>query len=87
MEPQKRYERDPLFRRLVDTLEVQIRDAVYTPTEIREAAMLAQIHYEQTNIRRRIFYRDEQLRALGLLSDQDTTGGTDLALLPERDSR
>jgi hypothetical protein len=44
--PQERYERDPVFCALVDSLFVQIRDARYTPTEIREAAMLAQIRYE-----------------------------------------
>lgn len=42
-----RYRRDPAFRTLVDTLYGAIRSAVYTPTEIREAAMLAQIMYEQ----------------------------------------
>lgn len=35
-----------MFRALVDQLHQQIRLANYTPTEIREAAMLAQIQYE-----------------------------------------
>lgn len=44
--PQERYNRDPLFHRLVDTLEALIVDANMTPTEIRECAMLACIHHE-----------------------------------------
>lgn len=51
---EERYARDPHFRGLVDILEHQIRLANYTPTEIREAAMLAQIHYESTRIDRHI---------------------------------
>jgi hypothetical protein len=51
MTPDERYQRDPMFRHLVDQLHHQIREARYTPTEIREAAMLAQIHYEQTTLR------------------------------------
>lgn len=59
MTPQDRYHRDPMFRHLVDVLEHQIREAHYTPTEIREAAMLAQIRYESTNVRYHII-RDER---------------------------
>lgn len=42
---------DPKFRLLVDTFFMYIRDAEFTPTEIREAAMLAQIKFESTQIR------------------------------------
>lgn len=48
---EERYHRDPMFRVLVDTLYMQIVQARYTPTEIREAAMLAQIRYEERTIR------------------------------------
>ena len=41
-----RYEQDPHFRTLVDTLYSCIDRADFTPTEIRQAAMLAQIMYE-----------------------------------------
>lgn len=51
---EERYHRDPMFRVLVDTLYMQIVQARYTPTEIREAAMLAQIHYEQRHVRAHI---------------------------------
>ena len=47
----ERYDRDPMFRVLVDTLYLQIQQARYTPTEIREAAMLAQIRFEQRTLR------------------------------------
>jgi hypothetical protein len=49
--PHDRYKRDPAFRTLVDTLYMQIHDANFTPTEIREAAMLAQILYEERVLR------------------------------------
>ena len=53
-----RYHRDPMFHHLVNSLFVQIREARYTPTEIREAAMLAQIMYEETNISRKVFVNE-----------------------------
>lgn len=45
-----RYDRDPAFRELVDALEDQIMMGDYTPTELREAAILAATHYEQRTI-------------------------------------
>jgi len=41
-----RYQNDNHFRTLVDTLWAVIERAEFTPTEIRQAAMLAQILYE-----------------------------------------
>lgn len=46
MSPQERYERDPMFKQMVDIMESVIAQAGMTPTEIREAAVLACIHYE-----------------------------------------
>lgn len=46
-----RYDRDPQFRTLTDMLEHLIHEAKMTPTEVREAAILATIHYEQRTIR------------------------------------
>lgn len=51
MTPNERYKYDPLFKALVDMLHFHIKEARYTPTEIREAAMLAQIHYESYSIK------------------------------------
>lgn len=44
--PQERYLNDPVFNRVVNMLRGLIRDAQLTPSEIREAAMLACIHHE-----------------------------------------
>ncbi len=49
--PRERYFRDPLFQQVVDTLYRLIENAQMTPTEIREAAMLAQIKYEEIHPR------------------------------------
>jgi hypothetical protein len=45
--PEARYRRDPLFKQLVDTIYVAIVECKYTPTEVREAAVLASIIYER----------------------------------------
>lgn len=47
MTPEERYGRDAQFRMLVDLLHVQIMDCNYTPTELREAVILAATHYEE----------------------------------------
>jgi len=55
MRMHQRYEEDPAFRNLVDTMYVCIQQGQFTPTEIREAAMLAQIRYEDRHPRPTIF--------------------------------
>lgn len=42
-----RYQHDTVFRQLVDTMFMFIQAGNTTPTEVREAAMLAQIMYEE----------------------------------------
>ena len=49
--PDERYKHDVQFKMLVDTLYKMIKDTQFTPTEIREAALLAQIHFEYDNPR------------------------------------
>ena len=49
--PEERYDRDPIFRSLVDTMTHFILTAQYTPTELREAALLASIRYDSHQIR------------------------------------
>ncbi len=49
--PTERYYHDAQFRQMVDMLYSLILNAEYTPLEIREAIMLAQIKYEELNIR------------------------------------
>lgn len=45
MSPRQRYLRDPMFATLVDTIRIHIENTTYTPTELREAVMLASIMY------------------------------------------
>ena len=61
MTPEERYRRDTQFKMLVDLLEAQIYRANYTPTELREAAMLAAIHYDTINMRRSYLLPEEKL--------------------------
>lgn len=44
--PEEKFNNDPDYRRLVDTLESLIAKAQFTPSEIREAAIFACIRYE-----------------------------------------
>lgn len=44
--PKERYDNDPTYRGLVDTIESMIVRAYLTPAEVRECAVLACIHYE-----------------------------------------
>lgn len=47
-----RYRTDAEFKRLVDIFRVFLADhPTYTPTELREAAMLAAVMHEMTHIR------------------------------------
>jgi hypothetical protein len=49
--PDARYHVDAAFRQLVDMMEAHMHSSAYTPTEMREAALLAAIHYEHRAIR------------------------------------
>jgi hypothetical protein len=57
-----RYTHDPLFARIVDLLVGMLGDATFTPTEMREAAMLAQLKYEDMHPRPTVFTKDEVIR-------------------------
>lgn len=59
MTPEERYYHDPMFHRLVDMMHNEIINARYTPSELREAAMLAAIHYESHTIRHNLFMKQE----------------------------
>ena len=48
---ERRYQEDPQFHALVDMIYQAIVEKNYTATEVREAAMLAAIKYEQMHIR------------------------------------
>lgn len=62
VDPQYRYMNDATFRTLVDSLTKLIREAKITPTELREACLLAQIHYEQLNERMWHMTREEAIQ-------------------------
>jgi len=47
MTPRERYQNDPEFHTLVDTIFMTIERCQYTPTELREAVMLAAIMHEE----------------------------------------
>jgi len=47
-----KYQTDSQFKSLVDLFESFLHRADFTPSEIREAAMMASIHYEMTSIHR-----------------------------------
>lgn len=49
--PEYRYKHDVEFRNLVDSMYQHIERAKFTPSEMRQAAVLASIHYEQRHSR------------------------------------
>ena len=49
--PRDKYMNDPEYNHLVRTLEHFIESAHFTPSELREAAVLASINYEMRHIR------------------------------------
>ncbi len=48
--PEMRYRNDTVFHTMVDQLEAMIHQTLLTPSEIRDAAMLACIHYEMRQL-------------------------------------
>ena len=59
--PRAKYENDPEYHRLVDTLVNSIITMHYTPSEIREAAILACIIYEEQYVKRYVKYIPEDV--------------------------
>ena len=60
----ERYQNDATFRQLVDLLYASIDNAQFTPSEIREAAMLAHILYEERRIRPMMLTDENFLRSV-----------------------
>jgi hypothetical protein len=51
--PREKYQNDPEYHHLVCMLESMIEQARFTPSELREACVLASINYEMRHIRER----------------------------------
>jgi len=49
--PKEKYMNDPEYHNLVCTLESLIEAARFTPSELREACLLASINYEMRHVR------------------------------------
>lgn len=58
-----RYLSDAEFHQLVDLMESMIRRGQFTPSECREAAMLAQMHHEMT-FRRMVRFSPDLVKEL-----------------------
>ena len=56
---EERYRNDPLFRRVVDTIESWIHEMHVTPSECRDAAMLGALHFENKNFRCEVFVPEQ----------------------------
>ena len=49
--PREKYQNDPEYNQLVTLLESFIEQARFTPSELREACVLASINYEMRHVR------------------------------------
>jgi hypothetical protein len=59
MTVEERYRTDPVFNRLVSMMVSQLEDYYFTPTELRQAAMLASIIFAQTRTELQMPYSEE----------------------------
>jgi hypothetical protein len=71
MSAQQRYLNDPQYAKLVDTMVQLINTNQFTPSELREAAVMASIKYEMNHVRTNgihltpeLHQRLEELRAI-----------------------
>lgn len=68
--PEEKYTNDPNYRRVVDMLEALIVEAEFTPSEIREACMLACIRNERYRRIRPVVITAEAARAMEVLETE-----------------
>lgn len=62
MPARERYQKDPEFHQLVDMMQAMIHRAQFSPSEIREAALLACVIYEETQARSVYMRAAERMR-------------------------
>lgn len=70
MSMRDRYYQDTTFHTLVDIMVSHIHDGNFTPSEMREAAMLASILYEELNVRRYPYIEREVEYALRTIRER-----------------
>ena len=68
--PKEKYANDPNYRRIVDMLEALIAKAEFTPSEIREACMLACILHEHYRRIRPVVISAKAVDALEVLESE-----------------
>ena len=71
--PTEKYANDPSYRQLVDMLAELINQAQFTPSEIREACMLACIRHERYRRIRPVVISEEAARAMEVLETEFLT--------------
>ena len=71
--PDEKYENDNNYRQLVDMLTALIHQAEFTPSEIREACMLACIRHEHYRRIRPVVISAEAARAMDVLESEFLT--------------
>lgn len=71
--PEWRYQHDLKFKGYVDLMHHLIQRAELTPTEVREAAMLACIHYESYQVRKIYLDRGQFTMSNLTMKDEEDT--------------
>lgn len=72
-DPRTRYYHDPSFAALVNQMTAFIMRCEFTPSEMREAAILASIRYEEMRIDKRIINPELEM-ALRVVHDINNKG-------------
>ncbi|OEU75921.1 MAG: hypothetical protein BA864_05005 [Desulfuromonadales bacterium C00003093] len=67
--PRTKYYHDPEYHQLVDTMIGCIHKCHYTPSELREAALLASILYEEQQLPKRVLIPPNVESAINTLSE------------------
>lgn len=67
--PREKYLNDNHYKSLVDMMRSFIEECKYTPSEMREAAILASILYEEHRLPKYVFAPKDIAKSLRLLHD------------------